>query len=413
MDFTHRIIFLIALLLLVSILASIITEKAGCPLLLIFLILGMVAGKDGLGGILFENYVIAHFIGILALAVILFDGGLKTKMKTFKMGLYPAISLSTIGVLITSLLTGLLSAWILHISWIKGMLLGAILAPTDVAAVFSLSDLRKIGIDQHIIRTIEIESGSNDPMSIFMTITLINLLAADENTLNWHIMPHFLINMGLGAILGILGGYIIVKLVNYIKLPNDLYPILVMSGGLLIYAFTQLIEGNGFLAIYLAGLIIGNSELKTANNIFNIHNSLAWLSQISMFLMLGLLVTPSELWPQVKISLIIAFILIFIARPIATYLCLLPFQFNNRQLIFISWVGLKGAVPIILALFPSLSGIADAKVYFHITFFVVLISLTIQGWTVIPLARFLKLTGLMKNKISEKESINLEYKNDK
>lgn len=397
MELSHEIVFLGALLILISVLASVVTARIGVPLLLVFLVLGMLAGEDGPGGILFNNYHAAHFIGTLALAVILFDGGLRTKMKTFRKGLYPALALSTVGVLITAAITGLLAAWLLNLSWLKGLLLGAIIAPTDVAAVFALLQLNQVGLSRRVTATLEVESGSNDPMSIFLALTLTQLIASGKTTISWEILNHFFIQMGLGALLGLTGGYGLVKLVNRLGLTIDFYPLLVMSGGLMIYALTEIAGGNGFLAIYLAGLVIGNSQLKAANYIFNVHNGLAWLSQISMFLMLGLLVTPSELLPHLKQSLIIAFLLIFVARPIAVYASLLPFNFRQRERGFIAWAGLRGAVPIILALFPHMAGLPDANTYFNVVFFVVLISLILQGWTVIPLAHKLNLVRTRRN----------------
>lgn len=405
MEFTYQIIFLGALLVLVSILASVVTARIGIPLLLVFLVLGMLVGEDGPGGILFDDYRVAHFLGTLALAVILFDGGLRTKTKTFRIGLYPALALSTVGVIVTAAVTGLTAACLLKLSWLKGLLLGSIVAPTDVAAVFALLQLSRIGLPPRVTATLEVESGSNDPMAIFLTITLTKLLAGGQTTLDWNILNHFFIQMGLGIVFGLGGGYILVRLVNRLGLTTEFYPLLVMSGGMMVYAFTELTKGNGFLAIYLAGLVIGNSQLKAANYIFSIHNGLAWLSQISMFLMLGMLVTPSELLPHLQQSLIIAFILIFIARPLATYLSLLPFRFDRHEKLYISWVGLRGAVPIILALFPYLSGLPDAKIYFNVAFFVVLISLTLQGWTVIPLARKLRLVQTKATPLIKKTSL--------
>lgn len=401
MELTHQFIFLGALLLLVSILASVVTTRIGIPLLLIFLILGMLAGEDGPGGILFNNFHAAHLIGSLALAIILFDGGLRTKAKTFKAGFYPALSLATVGVVVTAVITGLSAAWLLHLHWFHGLLIGAIVAPTDVAAVFAILQLNRIGLPTKVTATIEIESGTNDPMAIFLTITLTQLIASGNNNFNLNVISQFFIQMGLGTGLGLAGGYMLVKLVNRLGLSKVFYPLLVMAGGMLIYAFSTIVGGNGFLSIYLAGLVIGNSQLKAAHYIFGVHNGLAWLSQISMFLMLGLLVTPSELIPHMRPALMIALILIFIARPIAVALSLLPFKFNWREQVFISWVGLRGAVPIILALFPKLAGLDGAQIYFNVAFFVVLISLILQGWTVSPVAKYLKLARLKNTTVTK------------
>ncbi len=391
MDFSHQIILLGAALLLLSIFASAVSSRVGMPLLLAFLILGMLAGEDGPGGIQFGNFQAAHLIGSLALAVILFDGGMRTRVETFRVALYPALSLATLGVVLTSLVTGLFASWILGFGWMEGLLVGAVVGSTDAAAVFSLLHYRGMALKQRVGATLEIESGSNDPMAVLLTVLLIEALAAGQESLGWNMLWEFLRQMGLGVAAGAAGGKALAWLVNRLDLEQGLYPLLAVGGGVSLFAATSLIGGSGFLAIYLAGLILGNGRLRAADHIRRVHDGLAWLSQIGMFLMLGLLVTPSALLPVASQAMLIALVLMFVARPLAVWLCLLPFRFPLREQGYIAWVGLRGAVPIILAIFPLLAGLEHAHAYFNVTFFVVLTSLVMQGWTLAPLARRLGL----------------------
>jgi len=380
-----------ALLLFGSILASVLSARVGAPLLLVFLVLGMLAGEEGFGQIEFDNARLAYVIGTVALAIILLDGGMRTRADTFRVGLYPAVSLATVGVLLTSAAVGLFATWLLDLHWMQGLLLGAIIGSTDAAAVFSLLHAQGMNLKQRVGSTLEIESGSNDPMAIFLTILLIEALSETGTRLGWDIAVYLLQQLGIGAAAGLLGGLAIVKLVNRITLAVGLYPLLVTSGGLVVYGVASALDGSGFLAIYLVGLTLGNSRLRSSQNILRVHDGLAWLAQIGMFLMLGLLVTPSALVPVAPAALLIALVLIFVARPLAVVICLLPFGFAWREQAYIAWVGLRGAVPIILALFPLLAGLDATAVYFHVAFFVVLVSLLLQGWTVAPAARLLNL----------------------
>lgn len=387
MDIANKLIFLGALLLVVSILASVVSARLGTPLLLVFLVLGMLAGEEGPGQIKFNDIQTSYLIGSLALAIILLDGGMRTRTETFRVGLVPAVSLATIGVLITSTLVGLFAAWILDLHWLQGLLVGAVVGSTDAAAVFSLLHSRGMNIKQRVGATLEIESGTNDPMAVFLTIALVEVLAAGGTGLSWGMIGAFAAEMGLGAAAGIAGGRLLVILVNHLSLATGLYPLLVTAGGVFIYGLSTFAGGSGFLAIYLVGLVLGNSTLHAAQSIFRFHDGLAWLSQIGMFLILGLLVTPSALLPFAPQAMLIALVLMFAARPLAVWLSLLPFRFSWREQAFIGWVGLRGAVPIILALFPLLGGVPGAYIYFNVAFFVVLVSLVLQGWTVAPAAR--------------------------
>jgi cell volume regulation protein A len=387
----NHIIFFGAALLLISIIASAFSARVGAPLLLVFLLIGMLAGEDGPGGIDFDDFRLANLAGSLALAIILFDGGLRTRAALFRVGLRPALSLATIGVLVTGALLGAFAAWVLDIHWIQGLLIGAIVASTDAAAVFSLLHAHGIALKQRVSATLEIESGSNDPMAVFLTVALVELLASGRTALEWSMLETFVLQMGIGAFVGWIGGQALAWLLNRLTLPPALYPLLAAGGGVFIFGAVALADGSGFLAIYLAGVVIGNRQVQGEENILRVHDGLAWLSQIGMFLMLGLLATPVELVPVAVPALMIALFLIFIARPLAVVVSLLPFHFPWREQVFISWVGLRGAVPIILATFPLLADVPQAGLFFHVAFVVVLISLMVQGWTIGLAAKWLEL----------------------
>ncbi len=391
MELWNTAIFVGALLLVVSIVASDVSSRLGAPLLLVFIMLGMAAGEDGPGGIRFDDFELSYVIGTLALAVIIFDGGMRTRRETFRVTLWPAVSLATLGVVLTAGLVGIFAAWLLGITWLQGMLLGAIVASTDAAAVFAL--LRNAGttLQERVTSTLEVESASNDPMAIFLAVALLELISAGKTALDAGIVVDFVMDFGIGAVLGLAGGRLLVWLTNRLRLHTGLYPLLASAGGLLIFAATQQVGGSGFLAIFLAGVVLGNSQLQAAQNILRVHDGLAWLSQIVMFIILGLLVTPSELVGIALPALGIAAFLILVARPIAVVASLLPFQFPWREQLFVSWVGLRGAVPIVLALFPVMYGVEDARLYFNVAFFIVLVSLLVQGWTIAPAARLLRL----------------------
>jgi potassium/hydrogen antiporter len=392
MDLTNQIILLVSLVLFASVLASVVTSRFGVPLLLVFLLIGMLLGEQGPGGIQFDDVQLAHLFGSLALAIILFDGGLMTPFRNFRVGLKPALGLATFGVLITAGITGAFAAWWLGLHWMEGLLLGAIVGSTDAAAVFSLLRSQGLELKQRVGATLEIESGSNDPMAIFLTIVLIELIVSgNDKDVGLVMLLELVRQMGLGGLFGVLGGLGLVWLINRLVMSPGLYPLAVMAGGLSIFGITSVLQGSGFLAIYLAGLIVGNRPLQSSQYIKRFHDGIARLSQIGMFLMLGLLVTPSDLLPVALDALLFAAVLILVARPIAVWLCLLPFRFPWREQVFVGWVGLRGAVPIILALFPLLAGMDQAQMYFNIVFFVVLVSLLIQGWTVAFSARRLGL----------------------
>ncbi len=407
MELTTHIILLGSLVLLLSVLSSVVTARLGAPLLLVFLSLGMLLGEDGPGGVHFNDVQLAHLLGSLALAIILFDGGLRTPAKNFRVGLRPAVVLATLGVAVTAAITGGVAAWWLGLHWLEGLLLGAIVGSTDAAAVFSLLHGRGLELKQRVGATLEIESGSNDPMAIFLTIVLIELLSTGSDTMGLLVLWEFVRQMGLGALLGSAGGYALVWTINRLDLAAGFYPLAALAGGLTVFGITSELDGSGFLAIYLAGLVLGNRPLQASQNINRFHDGIARLSQIGMFLMLGLLVTPSALMPVALDALLLAGVLILFARPLAVWLSLLPFRFPWREQVFIAWVGLRGAVPVILALFPLLAGLDQAGSFFNIVFFVVLISLVVQGWTVAPVARLLRLEVPPSNHIVQRVELDI------
>lgn len=391
MEFTNQLIFLAGVLFLTSILATVITPRLGVPLLLVFLLVGMLAGVNGPGGVEFRDFGLANLAGTAALAVVLFDGGMRTKMATFRVGLTPAIALSTVTVVITAGITGAVAAHLLDLSLAEGLLIGAIVGSTDAAAVFSLLHTSAVRLNERVTSVLEIESGANDPMAVFLTLSLLHYIQNPEGYDAFQSILFFIQQMGVGALFGIAGGRMLVWALNRLELSDSLYPLLAFFGGLLIFGITALLDGSGFLAAYLAGLVVGNRRTRAYAGIRRFHDGVAWMAQIGMFVGLGLLVTPTELVPIAIPSLLIAGALIVIARPVAVAVSLAPFRMPLREVAYISWVGLRGSVPIVLATFPWMAGVPNAELYFNVAFFIVLVSLVVQGWTLAPAARLLGL----------------------
>lgn len=391
MDSINTLFLLSGFLIALSVLASRLSSLFGLPLLIIFLALGMLAGEDGLLGIQFDDYSQAFLIGHLALAMILLDGGLRTRLQTFRVGFKPALTLATLGVFVTSGIVGLIATWIFQLSLLEGLLIGAIVGSTDAAAVFSMLRGRGININERVAATLEIESGTNDPMAIFLTLLLIEMLVGDFKTPLDSVL-FFIQQFGLGILVGLAGGWLTSRMLSKMELAPALYSLLALAMGFSTFGLASVIGGSGFLAIYLCGLLIGNQPGRHLQHILPVHDGLAWLSQIGLFLVLGLLVTPHEMLQFALPSLLIALALIFVARPLAVLLTVTPFfKFRKRELGFISWVGLRGAVPIVLAIFPVIGGVENAGLYFNVAFAVVLLSLLIQGGTLSPVARLMQI----------------------
>ncbi|MGZ8330422.1 MAG: potassium/proton antiporter [Rhodoplanes sp.] len=379
-----------AVLVLAGILSSLVALRFGAPLLLIFLLLGMLAGESGPGGISFDDVRLTYLVGSIALALILFDGGLRTRFATFRSVLAPSVVLATLGVLMTAAFTAPVAVMLMGFNWIEAFLVGAVVASTDAAAVLFLLRARGLRLRQRVAATLEIESGTNDPFAIFLTILLVELLLTGDRP--WMMVAASLVGQGLGgAVIGVLGGRLIVLALNRLALPQGLHAPFVATAALGLFGLGQALHASGFLAVYLAGLMVGNRPTRAHGTVVVFLDAVTWLAQIVMFVLLGLLAWPEQLIRYATPALVVAAVLMLFARPLAVFLCLIPFRFSWREKAFISWVGLRGAVGIFLASIPLLVGIANAQIYFNIGFVVVLVSLLIQGWTLAPAARLLRM----------------------
>lgn len=378
-------------LIFCSILLTPLSARIGAPLLLLFLLLGMLVGEDGPGGIAFDNFDLAFQIGSVALALILFAGGLSTPLATVRKGAVPAAALATLGVLLTTAIVGAVAIWVLGFPVFQGLLLGAVVSSTDAAATFLVLQQRAIELKGRNKETILVESGINDPTAIFLTTVLVTLVDTGASRLSWSVAHIFVLQLGLGAAAGLGGGYLLAKLVGRLHLDPGLNPVFVLTGGLIIFTSTQLAGGSGFLAVYLCGMLFRHLRGRQAERVINFHDGLAWLAQIVLFLMLGLLVTPITLPAELWQATVVAVTLMFVARPLATMACLAPLGFSFQEQAFVGWVGLRGAVPIFLAIIPVISPGPVTVEFFNTVFIVVIASLVLQGWTVPWLAKRLGL----------------------
>jgi cell volume regulation protein A len=390
MNLTVENILLIgSLLLLVSIIAGKTSYRFGVPTLLLFLAVGMLAGSEGLGGIYFNDPKLAQFIGIVSLNFILFSGGLDTSWQAIKPVLWQGVALSTIGVLLTAVSLGVFVSYITDFTLLEGLLLGAIVSSTDAAAVFSILRAKSLGLKKNLRPTLELESGSNDPMAYVLTIAFLGLVMQPEKSFI-SIIPLFLQQMLFGAGLGYLFGRLSKYVINRIHLDFEgLYPVLVIAMMFITFSATDFVGGNGFLAVYICSVYLGNHRIIHKRTIMKVFDGLAWLMQIVLFLTLGLLVFPSHVLPFFGIGLVISLFLIFVARPVGVFISLLFFKMKLRRRFYISWVGLRGAVPIVFATYPLIEGIDKADVIFNIVFFISVTSVMIQGTTLSIVAKWL------------------------
>ena len=399
-------ILLGSLLVLAGILSSLIALRFGAPLLLVFLLVGMLAGEGGPGGIKFDNVGAAYLVGSIALALILFDGGLRTRFASFRNVLAPSLVLATVGVLITTLLTAPIAKYVLGIGWIQALLVGAVVASTDAAAVFFLINARGLRLRPRVRGVLEVESGTNDPFAVFLALLLVEILLLGGQSWS-HALMVFLRDAILGCIIGFVGGQIIILVLNRLTLAQGLHAPFVAVSALVIFAFANAVHTSGFLAVYLAGLVVGNARTRAHNSVVVFLDAITWLAQIVMFVLLGLLAWPHRLADSLVGSVSVALVLMLIARPVAVVLCLAPFKFQWREVAFISWVGLRGAVGIFLASIPLLVGLPAAYLYFDVAFVVVLSSLLVQGWTVALAARKLDISFVRADPLPRRVELDL------
>lgn len=391
-------LLIVSILIVLCILIFKFFDYFGIPALLLFLCIGMLAGSEGIGGIHFDDAKLAQSIGVVALIFILFAGGLDTNWTMVKPIVKNAVVLSTFGVFSTAVLIGIFSSLVLKIPITHGLLLGSIISSTDASAVFAVLRSKNVQLKGTLKPLLELESGSNDPMAIFLTIAMIQIITSPEDGI-LPLIILFLLQMVLGALIGLISGKLVVMVFNRLKLYYEgLYPVFCLASAFLIFGFTYLLQGSGFLAVYIAGIVIGNSQIVKKKSLLRFFDGLAWLSQITMFLTLGLLVYPSHLIPVAEIGVLLSLFLMFIARPMSVFLSLIFSKYNLYEKSLIAWVGLRGAVPIILATFPLLAGIPYSELIFNLIFFIVLTSALLQGWSVPLVSKILGVSAPLKNK---------------
>ncbi len=383
----NQTLLIAGLLLFAAISLSAFSTRIGVPSLLVFLAVGIFATEiPGLQAVTVELDT-AVLVGNLALAVILLDGGLRTRIATFRMAARPALTLATLGVVLTAAIVGVAGAMLLHLDWRYGLLLGAIVGSTDAAAVFALLGSSGVRLNERVESTLEVESGVNDPMAVFLTLGMISLIQAPEQSVA-DLLPMFLQQLGVGMLAGAVLGHLLSLAVARVRLHESLYALLIQSGGLVIFALANALGGSGFLAIYLAGMLVARRRTHVGEDVLRVSDGFAWLAQAGMFLVLGIITDARGLLAVATPALLIAGVLMFVARPLAVALCLLPFRFPLREIGFIGWIGMRGAVPIVLGLFPLLAGLPQAQLLFHVAFFIVLLSLLLQGSSLPTAARF-------------------------
>lgn len=407
MDFTPENIILVgSVLLMASIIANKTSFKLGIPTLILFLVVGMLAGSEGVGKIYFDDPHTAQLLGVVALNFILFSGGMETKWESVKPVVWRGITLSTLGVLLTATIVGVFVHVVTDFTLLEGLLLGSIVSATDAAAVFSILRSRNVGLKSGLRPVLELESGSNDPLSYILTISF-TYLVANGNASIVTLLLHFVQEMAIGGIAGYALGRLMVFVINRIKLDTEgLYPVLVMAMIFFTFSFTDLIGGNGFLSVYLSAMVLGNSNFIHKKSLIRFYDGMAWLMQIVMFLTLGLLAFPSRIVPIAGIGLLISAVLIFLARPIAVFISLSFFKMKRRDKLFISWVGLRGAVPIVFATYPLIAGLAKADMIFNLVFFISVSSVLIQGTSLPLVAKWLKV--IVPQKVKQKTILDIE-----
>ncbi len=391
MQFINETLLAAGLLLFVAILLSALSQRFGVPALLVFLAVGLFATELPGAPAGFVSPQTAALIGNLALAVILLDGGLRTRAATFRMVAAPALLLATMGVLLTAAVVGLLAVLLLGFDWRYALLLGAIVGSTDAAAVFALLRSGGLRLNERVGATLEVESGLNDPMAVFLTVALIELLRLPDSGLG-QLLTTFVLQLGVGLAGGWLLGRALAEVVARVRVTEGLYALLIQSGGLAIFAIVNLLQGSGFLAIFIAGMVVARRRVHVTEDVLRVSDGLAWLAQAGMFLILGIFTDPEALRDVAPAATAIGIGLIVLARPLAVAAVLAPLRYAWREIAFIAWVGLRGAVPIVLALFPLLAGVPDATLLFHLTFFTVLLSLLLQGATLPAAARLARVT---------------------
>ena len=395
-----------SLLVLAGILSSLIALRFGVPLLLVFLLVGMLAGEGGPGGLKFDDVRTTYPVGSIALALILFDGGLRTRLTTFRNVLAPSVTLATVGVLITTVLTAPVAKLVLDIGWIQALLVGAVVASTDAAAVFLLINSGGLRLRPRVRAILEVESGTNDPFAVFLALLLVEMLLVGDQSWS-HALVTFVRDAVLGCIIGVAGGRIITLVLNRLALAQGLHAPFVAVSALVVFAFANAVHASGFFAVYLAGLVVGNRQTRAHNSVIVFLDAVTWLAQIVMFVLLGLLVWPQRLADSLFGAVAVALILMLVARPVAVFLCLAPFKFQWREKLFISWVGLRGAVGIFLASIPLLVGLPAAYMFFDVAFVVVLLSLLVQGWTVAFAARKLDISYTRSDPVPRRVELDL------